>query len=297
MSMLGRMGRFANQLFQYSFLRLYAKQWNCQLQLPTWVGNELFGTDEPPVTARLQHSREEWKGSHLDEHVPPVGDEFVNTDWAGYGQYHTSYYQPHQKEFRDFFRPLPSIREPIDAGIVKLRRMGHTVIGLHVRRGDYGRLTFHLTPTEWYRRWLRENWDRFKSPVLFLATEDRSVAEELSEWSPVTTDDLGIKLAPGRAHYNYLLHDIQEQEPWQMDFYPDFHCLTQCDVLVSSNSTYSFVAAMLNERLQEFWRSSLPEGYFEKIDPWDSRPFRTERCEDPQYQHLEGIRCETNAYW
>ena len=301
MSQLGRMGRFANALFQYMFLRIYAKRWNCRLQLPPWVGNELFGTDEPPITVRLPTANEKWKTDrsdglgHLDEQVPPVGAEFVNTDWTGYAQYHTAWYRPHREKIYQWLRPLPHIAEPIDAGFSQLRRAGNTVVGFHIRRGDFGQLSFHLTPIAWYRRWLDENWDRLDSPVLFIATEDRSVVDEFAEWSPYTTDDLGIQLASSRANYNYLTRDVRVQEPWQMDFFPDFFCLSQCDVLVTSNSTFSFVAGMLNEKLEEFWRSSLPHAYFEQVDPWNSRPFRCERVAD--YPDLEGISCEQNPYW
>lgn len=297
MTQLGRMGRFANQVLQYTFLRLYAQQYKCLLELPPWVGNELFGTDEPPITALLPQGHERWNGSHLDEHVPPKGDEFVNHDWVGYGQYHTSYYRPHKNQIRGFFQLLHPIRDPIDAGVLKLRRMGHTVIGLHRRVGDFGRLSFHLTPVEWYRKWLKENWKWFRSPVLFVATEDRSWLDDIREWSPLTTDDLEIDLAESRAYYNYLQHDLDAREPWQMDFVPDWYLLTQCDSLVISNSTFGFTAAMMNENLKELWRSSLPHGYFEQIDPWDSRPFRTERCEDPKYAHLKGISVSANPYW
>lgn len=291
----GRMGRWSNQCFQYVFLKLYAEKYDCQLQLPPWAGNEILGANDPPITATLMEAKEHWQGSHLDEHVPPVGDEFVNTDWSGYGQYHTSYYEPHREKIRQLLRPLPRIEYPLQKAFGNIQRNGNSVIGLHLRRGDYGRFIFHLTPTEWYQRWLRENWHRFVDPILFIATEDRNDVDAFDEWNPYTTDDLGIELAPIRDGYNYLNYDLQIREPWQMDFYPDFYCLSQCDVLVTANSTFSFMAAMLNDHLLEMWRSSLPLGYFERIDPWNARPMRLERCED--YPDLEGVRLESNPYW
>lgn len=289
------MGRGGNQFIRYAFLKLYAEKWGCELQLPPWVGNELFGADDPPITVHLPEARERWEGSHLNEQIPPVGDEFVNTDWSGYAQYHTSYYAPHKEKIRELLRPLPRIESPLRKAFQKIQRNGNSVIGLHLRRGDYGRLVFHLTPTQWYQRWLRENWHRFNEPVLFIASEDRETVKEFDEWSPYTTDDLGIDLEPIRKGYNYLAYDLVKQDPWQLDFYPDLYCLTQCDVLVTSNSTFSFSAAMLNEHLLEFWRSSLPLGYFERIDPWDARPMRLEMAED--YPHLEGVRLFENPYW
>ena len=219
----------------------------------------------------------------------------MNTDWSGYAQYHTSYYRPHKEQFRSFFQPLQHVRAPVDSALEHLKGRGGDIVGFHIRRGDFGRLAFHLTPIQWYHRWLDENWERLDRPSLFIATEDRSIVKEFKKWHPVTTESLGIELATARRNYNYLMHDIVEREPWQMDFFPDWWVLAQCDYLVISNSTFGFTAAMMNEDLKELWRSSLPHGYFEKIDPWDSRPFRTERVED--YPDLEGIRCEKNPYW
>jgi hypothetical protein len=295
---LGRCGRWGNQVFQYQFLRLYADRWGLEVQLPPWVGNELCGFSEPNISVMLPHAHEKWQGNHLDEQVPPRANEFVNTDWRGYAQYHASYYAPWKYEIRSWFMPtlevldqvLPATQWALEQFIAK-----RTIIGLHIRRGDYGRLIFHLTPKEWWRKWLEENWQRFVNPILFIATESPETLEWFADYDPVTMADLNVTLKPSRRYYNYLSHDLAKREPWQMDFFPDWYMLTLCDVLALSNSTFGFTAAMMNKFLQECWRSSIPEQGFESIDPWDSRPMRLERCED--YPDVEGIALKRNPYW
>jgi hypothetical protein len=43
MSSLGNNGRFANQLFQYAFMKLYALRHGVKMAIPDWQGRKLFG--------------------------------------------------------------------------------------------------------------------------------------------------------------------------------------------------------------------------------------------------------------
>jgi len=299
MSQFGHMGRFGNQLFQYAFLKLYAAKYNLQLELPPWVGQQLFGCTDPPITTRLPPKQEVWRGAggHLDEHIPPEGDEFIGCDWHGYAQYHTSYYEPHASEFCSFFQPTPEVVAPLHNALARLKASGKSVIGIHYRAGDFGQLSFHLTPFEWYANWLRENIRRFDEPVLFIAAEDRRIVDQFAPYAPVVTaEELGVTMSSEPLeNCVYLAKDAKDKQPHIMDFFSDWWLLSKCDVIVGSNSTFSFTAAMLNDGLLEYWRSSLPAAGFEAIDPWNARPFRTERVED--YPELEGIRCVENPYW
>ena len=56
-----------------------------------------------------------------------------------------------------------------------------------------------------------------------------------------------------------------------IEFYIDFFMLSNCDVVVISNSNFSFVACMLNERAKLFVRPHWDfSSKFEIFDPWDS---------------------------
>ena len=50
MSCMGTWGRFANSLFQYNFAHIYAKKHNFRIQTPPWIGQFLFGHNDPPIT-------------------------------------------------------------------------------------------------------------------------------------------------------------------------------------------------------------------------------------------------------
>lgn len=296
MSRFGRSyGRWSNQLLQYAFLQCYARQHNLAVQLPPWVGNELLGVRDWPVTVRLPPINEQReKGS--SQGIPPTGDELVGYDFHGQAQYHTSYYRPHREFIRGLWRPTVALCRRMLRAELLLSELGQTRIGIHLRRGDYGRLIFYITPVQWYLAWLKVNWPRFDNPVLFVASEDRALVDEFREYNPQTAESLGVDLkTEPLPTYPYLPRDLREAKPHLLDFFPDWHLLAQCDVLVMGNSTFAFTAAMVARHLQECWRSRLSTQQFEQIDPWDSLPLLREDLRD--YPRILGTFLTQNPMW
>lgn len=246
MKKLGRHGRFANQIFQYAYLRITSKG---SYQCPPWIGQTLFGHDDPPVTLDLYKVKEEHVYDYEDSHI--AGQD--NIDLTGYFQYHTSWY-PGQDYFRSLFSPVPSVRSAVEGTIQKCRDRGRTVVGLHLRRGDYG--TFKrqsarwcfVAPTSWYLTWLNENWHTFDKPVLFIASDEPDkVVQDFKQYDVVVSDTT-----------------------FEPDYYEDFYTLTQCDVMLISNSSFGFAASMLNERATDFYRPRLSEQKMIPYDPWNA---------------------------
>ena len=221
MKKLGRKGRFANQLFQYAYLRIVSKgDYGCA----PWIGQVLFGHQDP---------------------APGEG-----RDISGRFPKHSSFYAPHKEFFRSLFQPVEWIRK-----LLEIDRQGRTLIGLHLRRGDYG--TFKrqsarwcfVAPAEWYVQWLNANLDRFDNPAVIVVSDEREkVIDDFSRF-PVLT---------------HLMNVMDK------DFYEDFYALTQCDILLISNSTFGFAASMLNERATEFYRPRLSEKRLIPYDPWNA---------------------------
>jgi len=294
MRRLGTHGRFANQLFQYAFLHAYAEPRGLEVQIPSWAGKHLFGLHDSPVSVKLPQVVE--KAGDDGYSIPPVGDELVNKDWAGYGQFHTSWYATAKQHFHVPFQPIHGVRNRIKPALDALRSRGKTIVGIHLRRGDYGRSLFYVTPVSWYLDWLAKHWGRLDNPVLFIATEDASLATEFAGYNPCLTEDLGINLQDvPLANCTYLPPDLQDHDPRAMDFYPDFWLLQHSNILLIPNSSFSFVAAMLNKNLQELWRSDLPTATFHKIDPWNSHPLLQDKAED--YKHIPGVCLDETKYW
>ncbi|MEQ8999220.1 MAG: FkbM family methyltransferase [Coleofasciculus sp. B1-GNL1-01] len=251
MSTLGKNGRFANQIFQYAFLKIYAKEHNLRVETPTWIGQYLFGHSEPPISKQFPLVIEET--NELSEAcIPAYKEGFHNVDFWGYFQYNTKYYAPHKEYFRSLFKPVPELERKMTAALERLRSRGKTVVGLHLRRGDYGYEYFFVAPNEWYIDWLKGLWETLEEPVLFIASDEpETVIGDFVEYNPITSQDLGIGLS-------------------EAQFYPDFYLLSQCDIVAISNSSFSFVACMLNEQGKFFFRPHLQSEKLIPFDPWNS---------------------------
>lgn len=142
---LGKKGRFANQLFQYAYLR---QESGGEFQCPAWIGQSIFGLNDPLPT----------KGTSELTYRFPLN---------------SSYYD--KKLFRKLFIPNLELKKILDSEIDQYKKNG-TLVGIHLRRGDYG--TFRrksarwcfVAPTQWYLDWLKEH--RIKNPIIFIASEE-----------------------------------------------------------------------------------------------------------------------------
>ena len=296
MTRLGTHGRFANSIFQYAFLRVYAMQHNLAVQTSEWVGEQLFNLQPSPVTMALPAKAERRAAGAFSQQLPPLGDEFVGKDFRGYAQYHTSYYRPYRDFLCDLFQPVESVRDRLAPAVARLDSLGRTRVGIHLRRGDYGQRIFYITPVQWYLDWLKENWSRLDDPVLYVASEDRELVNAFRDYDPQTAESLGVDLkSEPLAAYTYQDYDLQHRQAHLLDFFPDWYLLTWCEFLLIPNSTFSFTAAMLSPRLMSCHRSYLPTQRFRGIDPWDTTPLTYDLVED--YPEIEGVRTESNPYW
>lgn len=263
MKCLGTKGRFGNQIFQYAFLKIYSSRYALQAQTPPWIGQYLFGHKDPPIRRDLPRltSSELPKEKRLFGRKKPP---FANVDLYGQFMFNAKSYKRFKPLFRSLFRPTPEIRKRLKPGMSELRKRGKTVVGIHVRRGDFLDYPNHPrnfpAPTDWYVRWLNGLWPTLDKPVLFIASDDPdSVLPDFKRFRPVTTADV---MAPFPAQPKYGRLDPS--------FYPDFYILTQCDRLAISNSTFSFAASLLNRRCTLFVRPHAKQKLV-PFRPWESK--------------------------
>jgi FkbM family methyltransferase len=256
MSTLGRNGRFANQFFQYAFLKIYAKEHNLRLETSPWIGQYLFGhTDLPisnslPVVGSPTDPLPNLAGSLL----PGASTPYKNVEFWGYFQYHTRFYAPHKSYLQSLFKPTLALTAKLQGGLDQLRSKGKTLVGLHLRRGDYGYDHFFIAPTQWYLDWLEGFWETLDDPILFIASDEpETVVQDFADYHPITAKDLNIELP-------------------EASFYPDFYILSQCDGAAISNSSFSFAACMVNERGKFFFRPHRLTQKLIPFDPWNSEP-------------------------
>ncbi|PYI52125.1 DUF4214 domain-containing protein [Paenibacillus flagellatus] len=254
MSCLGHLGRFGNQLFEYSFLKIYAKRHGFRVETPVWIGHYLFGHRDPTISIELPQV---FQTNYYDASQDPVvlaDPPYRNVDLFGCFQVHTSFHRPYREYYRSLFQPVGEAKAVVERAADQLRMLGRTVVAFHIRRTDYLLFphVFFVPPNDWYKGWLHQHWHTLDQPVLFIATDEPdTVLPDFAEYNPVTSERLGASLpvAP---------------------YYPDFYLLSQSDVMLISNSTFSFSAAMMNERATTFLRPSRYAGQFVPFDPWDS---------------------------
>jgi len=275
MSALGKFGRFGNQLFQYASLRIYAKKYNLRTETPKWIGQRLFGCYDPLIQKKLPLVEVPnklvpfWEDPTFYAKQP-----LTSVDLKGYFQYHTKYYVKYKEHLRSLFSPLPEIEAKMRIGLESLCSKGKTLVGLHLRRGDFGHHHHFIAPSQWYKEWLKGFWETLEDPVLFIASDEpEKVVSDFVEYKPVTSAQLGMELA-------------------EAPFYPDFYILTQCDAVAISNSTFSFVACMLNKRGKIFARPTLSNRKLIPFDPWNSESnFKNEKVVANESYHEQTDVC------
>ncbi|MDM9586163.1 MULTISPECIES: alpha-1,2-fucosyltransferase [unclassified Nostoc] len=297
MSSLGQFGRFGNQLFQYAFLRICAKKNGARVESPPWIGQTLFGHKDAPISKRLPPAIESCNfRESLFEIIPEfipylekladakssyVGSEaleegLANVDIWGFFQLPTHLLAPYKEYFRSLFQPVQELKIPLVNTLNILRSKGKTIIGIHLRRGDYiaeVRASFTLVfPAKWYCEWLDEIWENLEEPILFLCSDDiDSILPEFEKFSPVTSRDLDVNLP-------------EEMKELNIEFYIDFFMLSNCDIVCISNSVFSFAACMLNEGGETFIRPHWDfSTKFIAFDPWNSEPLLRLGGKEPKF--------------
>jgi hypothetical protein len=268
MSSLGRNGRFANQLFQYAFLRICAERRGATLETPAWAGQDLFGFQDAPLTrpGELRINGEEVPDPDLFlNRSDPIGDR---VEFWGYFQYHSRHYRPHRDFLRRLFTLKPELRGFFHEVVEQIRATRRPLVAIHLRRGDYGHAQFFRAPARWYADWLE--------------TVPANAFVYLCSESPAEL----AGCFPGRQ----VLHaGLLPNLPPALAFALDFHVLTQADAVAISNSSFSFMAAMLNGRAKVFSRPDLEERRLLAFDPWNSPVLLSRRLQPGEQEELDAM--------
>ena len=260
-STMNAYGRWANQLFRYMFLKVYARKHNLELQLGHWLGTAVFDHRDPPVSYSFPTiiDADGKRDPLLADPLAPDAPRLQRVDFAGFFQSHTARYAPYRDYIRELFRPVPPLAAASDAALAALRQRGKTVFAIHLRRGDYSNIPGHpwmyIPPNEWYVSWLRSAWAHAAEPVLYIASDDvDGVIGDFQYFNPMTARDLGIEI-PQAPHFI------------------DYQILRHADRVAISNSSFSFHACMLNDVAgAEFVRPSRKSQSLVRFDPWNDDP-------------------------
>lgn len=277
-SRLGEMGRFANQVFQYAFLRCYAEENGFDFANPPWVGDQLFMVQEGNRDLPELPFRQEQSAYRLrDCNIANAPRTFPNTDLQGFFQYDMRYYAP----YRDILERDLAFRPPYDGYAAQIRNFFEScpgpVAAIHLRRGDYGTGVFFIPPNAWYVDWLNQLRTEYPDLSVYIATDDPgAIGSDFDAFDVLTADRLGL---PN--------HDI--------DFFADFAAMACADYLAVANSSFSFLAAILNRTAKGFARPSLAAQGLIPLLPWSSEPLLYEKTAEEAGEAFMSERAKSRS--
>jgi hypothetical protein len=296
MSTLGKLAQWGNHVVQYAFIRSYAKGLGAEYRVPRWAGQYLFGFKDQPVTRRLEKYQERTvpvPAGRVGLPIPPRGTECLNKDFFGFAQYDTAYYQRHKEFIQSLYaNPVEPQASRVEKILHDLKERGDTIIGMHLRRGDIGRTIYPITPIEWCLRWLHFNWRRFSNPVLYISTEDETLASWFKNYNPCLPEDLGVVFTAKPYPFYTYPFSVKRAKARQLDFFPDWYILQHSDVVLASDSSFSMTAAWTSTTIKEVWRAKLSIRGFELTNPWNMHFCNREHMED--FPGIPGISVDSN---
>jgi hypothetical protein len=254
MSTFGENAGFANQMFQYAFLKFYGLRHNLAVAAPPWDGEAVYGLASGRAQRPLRRVKgDPWSLTDLD--FWERRRALIDVDFWGYFQNVPPCWHQHRAFLRRLFTPRNPWRDPIERWRERHQPAGTTLIAIHLRRGDYriyGREKpwFRVIPEEWYLAWLDRIWPTLANPVLFVASDERAA------------------VLPAFARYRPLTAEALEGELPQPRLIADLEIMARADYLAISNSSFSRMAAMLAAPAQRAFIPNVATSSFEPYDPW-----------------------------
>jgi hypothetical protein len=301
MPSFARHGRWGNMVFQYIFIRILAANNNGEVELfrtGDRVSERMLlykdTIDIPTVQTKtntiiLDNYRllndpltyipaSLWRALYVSMvrkqecYILKNADETINKplpfdykdsiEVEGLFLVNTEVYKPHkQLILNTLFQPNDEFESHIQTCVQNLGE-NKTIVGIHIRRGDFvfnpldQPFQFPI-PIKYIINWLGSNVSLIKEPVIFVCSDDPNAYKEI-ERAGFEVFSIQKLLPEGETLYKF------EQLEWEI--------LRRCDVLLTSNSTFSFSAAWLNHKNPKCYRFSLENKLFEDFDPWSSEP-------------------------
>ena len=244
---LGSDGRFGNQLLQYGFVALCARRHRLEVEVPDWIGRDLYDFDDPVPGLPLPSRRE--TDADLLSALRGATGIVENIDVQGYFCGSMADWGENAESFRAIYRLGRRVAPLVATAVARLRARGRTLVAIQLRRGDFGHGRFWTAPVAWYRSWLREIWTALAAPILYVASDDPAIVREFAEFSPAVASDSGIGIAGA-------------------PFLIDFEVLRDADCIAISNSSFSFAAALLNVRATAIMRPDPDLRRLRSFEPW-----------------------------
>lgn len=223
---LGYHGRLGHTLVEYLHIRDLADRLGVSVETPDWIGQFLFELNDPPVRGPRDFVQKTPQELHSAVEVFGA-DALCGFDLFSPGP-PLVWTQEISAKAREIFQFRPFLRPYLDRFLEQVRLKGDTLIAFHIRLGDREAHTMeHQNPIV-YVNWLKDNWGKFKNPVLYIGSDNTAKAVEwFSEYQPVCLDSI-------------------TQELGDLGWLYDFYLFLNADIVGVSQSSFSLLPCVLN---------------------------------------------------
>ena len=246
LSRLGSNGRFGNQLLQYGIANIISEIHELNLITNEWIGDYIFGTGN----SVKNYDKNNIFLVREDEALKLINKESKITHQAieidGYFCGNPAIWSDYAHIFRKVLTPEANVNYWAKKILSSIKNNNKKLIAIHIRNGDFGYGRYWIAPCAWYKAWLKEIWGTLENPVLYISTDNPNIINEFSDYSPSSCLDF-------------------RDCPKGFEFYLDHWILRNSDFIVTSNSTFSGTAALLNHECNNFYR---PDNSIHKIRPY-----------------------------
>ncbi|KPA15855.1 hypothetical protein MHK_003938, partial [Candidatus Magnetomorum sp. HK-1] len=121
-------------------------------------------------------------------------------------------------------------------------------ITIHIRRGDFLIQGLYVPSNDLYLEWLESIWPNIEKPVLYIASDEaKAVKSDFAKFNPFTREDFQEKF-------------------YFDDFLTDFYIISQSDIAVLGQSSFSRIAAMSNKKAFQFYWANPKTNKIESIE-------------------------------
>ena len=259
-----RFGRFGNQLFKFFFLKIVERTLGCEIRYPNWLGCLTFNLPQSEALLPMQEVIEfnTFGSISLINCLEEIKKQRLRgidvLDIKGFFQFHTSQYKPYKDLFSAVFSVNNYILLQVINSMERISDQG-SVVGIHVRRGDYvnnANPYFFTTPIDSILKSidsLRQT--RFISGGIYIASDDPIFVIEIFKKEGLLTliaDNL------------FFINDDSSR------LMIDFIVLSLSNAIIVSNSSLSMFSAMMNTNSKIFLRPVPGFELLKPFDPWNT---------------------------
>lgn len=290
---IGVNGQFANQAFQIIFLDHLATTCDADVTIKPWPYSEFYPNtmrysyNYPLISQKklINITEEELIDRYnvAGERNRVIIDGDSDIDFSGYFQDASMYGS--RESFLARYGNIFKLRDDISCAInifveTILNQLGTNIICIHYRLGDYGNGDHFVTPPFYYAKAIERHSLLYTNPSILVVSDDHDRGQMLLLESSCNQEVFTIPALLTNLHLSKSVNRLLNDVPRHI---VDFEIIRRMTTVYLSNSSFGYLACMLNERLSQCLRPSKAVGGLISVDLYQSTAILLESAPIPWF--------------